>query len=116
MCIWWHTRYNQKNINWIHSVCAISIALIYLNVIVAIGTDNFTTNNSSQQPCDRTRRVLTDVQGEISDGPAGFNYTQVSFLYICIFWNILICLLLIRIRINIILCLFHLHFILNCLA
>lgn len=30
-----------------------------------------------QQPCDRTRRVFTDTHGEISDGPAGSNYTQV---------------------------------------
>lgn len=30
-----------------------------------------------QQPCDRTRRVFTDTYGEISDGPAGSNYTQV---------------------------------------
>lgn len=32
------------------------------------------------QPCDRTRRVFTDAYGEISDGPTGFNYTQVSYL------------------------------------
>lgn len=31
-----------------------------------------------QQPCDRTRRVFTETFGEISDGPAGSNYTQVS--------------------------------------
>lgn len=30
------------------------------------------------QPCDRTRRVFTEAYGEISDGPIGFNYTQVS--------------------------------------
>lgn len=30
-----------------------------------------------QQPCDRTRRVFTETYGEISDGPAGYNYTQV---------------------------------------
>lgn len=32
---------------------------------------------SPQQPCDRTRRVFTETYGEISDGPAGYNYTQV---------------------------------------
>lgn len=31
-----------------------------------------------QQPCDRTRRVFTESHGEISDGPVGSNYTQVS--------------------------------------
>lgn len=31
-----------------------------------------------QQPCDRTRRVFTEAFGEISDGPAGSNYTQVT--------------------------------------
>lgn len=29
-------------------------------------------------PCDRSRKVLTMEYGEISDGPAGFNYTQDS--------------------------------------
>ena len=32
------------------------------------------------QPCDRTRRVFTESRGEISDGPPGSNYTQVSQL------------------------------------
>lgn len=31
------------------------------------------------QPCDRTRRVFTETYGEISDGPVGFNYTQVMY-------------------------------------
>lgn len=29
-------------------------------------------------PCDRSRKVFTEPYGEISDGPAGFNYTQDS--------------------------------------
>lgn len=29
-------------------------------------------------PCDRSRKVFTAEYGEISDGPAGFNYTQDS--------------------------------------
>lgn len=29
-------------------------------------------------PCDRSRKVFTAEFGEISDGPAGFNYTQDS--------------------------------------
>lgn len=29
-------------------------------------------------PCDRSRKVFTAEHGEISDGPAGFNYTQDS--------------------------------------
>lgn len=35
------------------------------------------TTRQQQQPCDRTRRVFTEAHGEISDGPAGSNYTQV---------------------------------------
>lgn len=42
---------------------------------------------SPQQPCDRTRRVFTDTYGEISDGPAGYNYTQVW----CLLINMFIC-------------------------
>lgn len=30
-----------------------------------------------QQPCDKTRRIFIESYGEISDGPAGSNYTQV---------------------------------------
>lgn len=34
-----------------------------------------------QQPCDKTRRIFLESYGEISDGPAGSNYTQVcSFI------------------------------------
>lgn len=29
-------------------------------------------------PCDRSRKVFTEPYGEISDGPAGYNYTQDS--------------------------------------
>lgn len=32
----------------------------------------------SSSPCDRSRKVFTAEYGEISDGPAGFNYTQDS--------------------------------------
>lgn len=41
-----------------------------------------------QQPCDRTRRVFTEAFGEISDGPAGSNYTQVSVftrVWMCVY-------------------------------
>lgn len=37
-----------------------------------------------QQPCDRTRRVFTEAHGEISDGPAGSNYTQVCVIILII--------------------------------
>lgn len=84
-----HTRCTAYNItianhsSWIRSVCSIIIAIHCLNVIVvAIASDSFNVNASQQQqqqiPCDRTRRVFTELQGEISDGPAGYNYTQVS--------------------------------------
>jgi len=33
--------------------------------------------NHSFEPCDRTRRIFTSSYGEFSDGPTGFNYTQV---------------------------------------
>lgn len=32
-----------------------------------------------QQPCDKTRRIFLESYGEISDGPAGSNYTQVCW-------------------------------------
>lgn len=41
------------------------------------------TTSQQQQPCDRTRRVFTEAFGEISDGPAGSNYTQVKCARIC---------------------------------
>lgn len=36
-----------------------------------------TSSNHHLHPCDRSRRVFRDSYGEISDGPAGSNYTQV---------------------------------------
>lgn len=35
-------------------------------------------HHHQSSPCDRTRKVFTEPFGEISDGPAGFNYTQDS--------------------------------------
>lgn len=40
-------------------------------------------SRQQQQPCDRTRRVFTEAHGEISDGPAGSNYTQVRPICLC---------------------------------
>lgn len=64
----------------------LAIAII-LNALIAsihiISADNPTvvlqqTQQQQQQPCDRSRRVFTDSHGEISNGPIGSNYTQVS--------------------------------------
>lgn len=35
---------------------------------------------ASTAPCDKTRRVFTDQNGIITDGPTTSNYTQVRFL------------------------------------
>lgn len=60
-----------------NSFCLAIILIHCFNVaVLAIASEN--SSNSQQQPCDRSRRVFTDMQGEISNGPAGYNYTQVS--------------------------------------
>lgn len=64
------------------SFCSLIILIHCFNVLVlAIASEN-STNTTQPQPCDRTRRVYTDVQGEISNGPLGSNYTQVSILFV----------------------------------
>lgn len=64
-----------------HSFCSVIILIHCFNVFVlAIASENL--SNAQQQPCDRTRRVFTDMQGEISNGPPGYNYTQVSSIFI----------------------------------
>lgn len=40
-----------------------------------------------QQPCDKTRRIFLESYGEISDGPAGSNYTQVCSFYFILIVN-----------------------------
>lgn len=69
-----------------HSIEFIFILIIFELIACGLSADNLVTvnlnGNLSLQPCDRTRRVFTEQQGEISDGPIGFNYTQVSiFLF-----------------------------------
>lgn len=60
-----------------NSFCLTIILIHCFNVaVLAIASEN--SSNSQQQPCDRSRRVFTDIQGEISNGPPGYNYTQVS--------------------------------------
>lgn len=60
-----------------HSFCSVIILIHCFNVFVlAIASEN--SSNPQAQPCDRTRRVFTDMSGEISNGPPGYNYTQVS--------------------------------------
>lgn len=57
------------------SFCSVIILIHCFNVLVlSIASEQSATT----QPCDRTRRVFTDIQGEISNGPFGSNYTQVS--------------------------------------
>lgn len=64
------------------SFCSVVILIHCFNVLVlSIASENSTS--TQPQPCDRTRRVYTDVQGEISNGPFGSNYTQVS-TFICL--------------------------------
>lgn len=72
---------DMYSFNWRHSICSIIIAIHCLNVIVtAVPNENFIALNAAQQsqPCDRTRRIFTESHGEFSDGPPGYNYTQVS--------------------------------------
>lgn len=60
------------------SFCSVIILIHCFNVLVlSIASEQSTTI----QPCDRTRRVFTDAQGEISNGPFGSNYTQVSITF-----------------------------------
>lgn len=63
-----------------HSFCSAIILIHCFNVLVlAIASENL--GASQPQPCDRSRRVFTDMQGEIANGPPGYNYTQVrSFI------------------------------------
>lgn len=69
------------------SFCSVIILIHCFNVFVlAIASENSTTTQPQPQPCDRTRRVYTDVQGEISNGPFGSNYTQVS-AFICPYFS-----------------------------
>lgn len=60
-----------------NSFC-LAIIFVHCFNVLAIASEN--SNNSQPQPCDRSRRVFTDIQGEISNGPPGYNYTQVSHL------------------------------------
>lgn len=70
------------------SFCSLIILIHCFNVLVlAIASENSTTTQPQPQPCDRTRRVYTDVQGEISNGPFGSNYTQVS-TFICPYFSV----------------------------
>lgn len=60
-----------------NSFCSVIILIHCFNVLVlAIASDN--SSSPQPQPCDRSRKVFTDIQGEISNGPPGYNYTQVS--------------------------------------
>uniref|UniRef100_A0A182SUK2 CUB domain-containing protein n=1 Tax=Anopheles maculatus TaxID=74869 RepID=A0A182SUK2_9DIPT len=52
------------------------LVLIQLLPYVQVGLTLAKTQ--TRQSCDKTRRIFTQSYGEISDGPAGFNYTQDS--------------------------------------
>lgn len=78
MCpLWWRLRdaYGRG------FMLAIAIIVIALNAssVRFVSADNPTV--VLQQACDRSRRVFTDVRGEISNGPIGSNYTQVRYIY-----------------------------------
>lgn len=95
MCIWWRIQCNHRHTCWIFilrsfATVALCFNLIVKDTVVAGGNgraadiatgfptiDNLPVNNL-QQACDRTRRVFTEMQGEFSDGPVGYNYTQVN--------------------------------------
>lgn len=67
-----------------NSFCSVIILIHCFNVLVlAIASENL--NSTQSLPCDRTRRVFTDIQGEISNGPPGYNYTQVSLPFAVFF-------------------------------
>lgn len=55
--------------------------VLYFWTLLVVNIELVSTNfvPPPAQPCDRTRRVFTEAYGEISDGPIGFNYTQVSY-------------------------------------
>lgn len=56
------------------------LALFVINTVLAERLALVSPSQQQQQqpPCDRSRKVLTMEYGEISDGPAGINYTQDS--------------------------------------
>lgn len=76
------THFRQYRPN--NKVSTIHCILLYILVEITVagaGADNsatFNLNSVPLQPCDRSRRVFTDLRGEISDGPTNSNYTQVS--------------------------------------
>lgn len=57
-----------------------NVFVLFIWTLLVVNIELVDTNliPSPAQPCDRTRRVFTDAYGEISDGPIGFNYTQVN--------------------------------------
>lgn len=69
-----------------------AIALLGGNFIKLSNAELTSTNTNStnsqnqttkiiQQPCDKTRRILTESRGDISDGPISLNYTKVIFCF-----------------------------------
>ncbi len=59
-----------------------SVFVLFYWALLVVNIELVATNliPPPAQPCDRTRRVFTEAYGEISDGPIGSNYTQVSGL------------------------------------
>lgn len=73
------TEHHTSQINRMNSFCSVIILIHCFNVFVlAIASENLSTAQQQQQPCDRSRRVFTEMRGELSNGPPGYNYTQVS--------------------------------------
>lgn len=74
MCLlWWRLR--DAYGKWFMLAIAIIVIALNASSVRFVSADNPTV--VLQQPCDRSRRVFTDVRGEISNGPIGSNYTQV---------------------------------------
>ncbi|XP_049279907.1 multiple epidermal growth factor-like domains protein 8 [Anopheles funestus] len=68
-------RYRNK-IKKLHTLVWLVLLQLVLLPYVQVGLT--LTKMQTRQSCDKTRRIFTQSYGEISDGPAGVNYTQDS--------------------------------------
>lgn len=75
----WHLVWHSIFLLWSLNLITVAIANDNIGILnVASLPTSQQQQQQPQQPCNRSRRVFTDAQGEISDGPTGSNYTQVS--------------------------------------
>uniref|UniRef100_A0A182QTX8 Multiple epidermal growth factor-like domains protein 8 n=1 Tax=Anopheles farauti TaxID=69004 RepID=A0A182QTX8_9DIPT len=61
-----------------HRLFLIATVLQFLLLVLASYVGLTLAKTQTRQSCDKTRRIFTQSYGEISDGPAGSNYTQDS--------------------------------------